>query len=540
MSIEISNPPTQMRAQSSVALAAASAVEHHFATDHLLPDLKYRTISSGFVTIAGQAAKFFLTLGSTMILARLLTPHDFGLVAMVTTVVSFLRVFKEAGLSVATVQKERVTQAQVSNLFWINVGVSSLASLVLAASAWVIAKFYHSSQLVPIALLLSLTFVINGSTVQHQALLKRQMRFKALAVIEVTSMAFGVLVGVTLAARGYGYWSLVWSILSTEAAGLVLTWPISRWRPQLPTRGSGVGPLVKFGAHQTGASLVLSIARGTDNLLIGRFFGSTALGLYSRASVLLVRPLEHFLGPVETVIIPALSRLQSQPERYRSTFLRVYETVALTAFLGAGMLLAVARPLTLVLLGPSWEQAAVIFAAFTIAALSIPVAYASSWLLSSQGRGGDILAAQSINSILIFLSYIAGLPFGPVGVALAFSIVGLCVRIPIWYCVSGRSGPVTTADLWRGFLRQLPVWAVVFSATWLSRALVLNLRPLLQLLVCVPVGLMVSAVFIYTFSSHRKLVAHVFRAFQEVTKHRTTTPRIATAQIKQRPSNWRG
>src|SRR5438874_1737599 len=209
MSIEVSNPPRPMRAHSSVALSASGVREEHFATDHLLPDLRYRTISSGFVTIVAQAAKFVLTLGSTMILARLLTPHDFGLVAMVTTVVSLLRVFKEAGLSVATVQKERITQAQVSNLFWINLGVSSLAGLILAASAWVIAKFYHTPGLVPIALLLSLTFVINGSTVQHQALLTRQMRFKSLTLIEVTSMAFGVLVGVTLAALGYGYWSLV-------------------------------------------------------------------------------------------------------------------------------------------------------------------------------------------------------------------------------------------------------------------------------------------------------------------------------------------
>ena len=249
-----------------------------------------------------------------------------------------------------------------------------------------------------------------------------------------------------------------------------------------------------------------------------------ALRVSARASVLLVRPLEHFLGPIEAVIIPALSRLQSQPQRYRSTFLHVYQSVALIAFLGAGLLLALARPLTLVLLGPKWEQAAVIFAAFTTAALPISLAYASTWLLTSQGRGTDILAAQSISSLIIFVSYLVGLPFGPVGVALAFSIIGLCVRIPIWYCIAGRSGPVTTSDLWRGFLRQLPVWAVVFCATWLSRALVLKLPPLFQLLVCIPVGLIVSAVFIYSFSSHRQVVAHVFSAFQEVTTRRTTAP----------------
>jgi len=144
-----------------------------------------------------------------VILARLLTPHDFGLVAMVTTVTSFLRVFKDAGLSIATVQRERITHAQVSNLFWINIAVSILGTLILAASAPVIARFYHNPRLITITLLLSTTFLISGSTIQHQALLKRQMRFKALALIEVGSMAVGVLIGILMALRGYRYWSLV-------------------------------------------------------------------------------------------------------------------------------------------------------------------------------------------------------------------------------------------------------------------------------------------------------------------------------------------
>jgi hypothetical protein len=134
MSVEISNTlkTEWARAVPSVAAPAASASEQHFATDHLQADLKGRTISSGLITVSAQAAKFLLTVGSTMILARLLTPRDFGLVAMVTTVTSFLRVFKDAGLSIATVQRDRITQAQVSNMFWINVGVSCLGGLILA------------------------------------------------------------------------------------------------------------------------------------------------------------------------------------------------------------------------------------------------------------------------------------------------------------------------------------------------------------------------------------------------------------------------
>jgi O-antigen/teichoic acid export membrane protein len=493
--------------------------QEHFNTDHLLTNLKARTISSGAVTMSAQGGKFLLSLVSTMVLARLLTPRDFGLVAMVTTVTSFLRVFKDAGLSIATVQRERITHAQVSNLFWINVAISALITLIVAALAPAIAWFYHNPRLMSITLLLSITFLISGSTVQHQALLKRQMRFKALAMIDVGSMAVGVLVGVVMALIGYRYWSLVGSSLSMETSGLVLTWSVSRWRPGLPTRRSGIGPLLSFGAHRTAGDFILSLARGSDNLLIGRFYGATAVGLYSRASILLMRPLEQFLGPINAVFMPALCRLQSQPARYRSTFLRLYEAMALIGFFFTGLFLALARPLTLVLLGPKWEQAAVIFGGFTIAALCVPLANASAWLFTSQGRGRDMFVAQSINACAVVLSFVAGLPFGPVGVAIAFSASNLLVRIPIYYFSVGRRGPVRTADLWKVFFRHLPVWAIVFFVTWFTLALVATLTPLVQLLICVPAGVLTGAAFICSFTRQRQVVIHLWATLRELKKN---------------------
>jgi O-antigen/teichoic acid export membrane protein len=467
--------------------------------------------------MSAQAGKFFLSLVSTMILARLLTPRDFGLVAMVTTVTGFLRVFKDAGLSIATVQREKITHAQVSNLFWINIGVSTMTALAVAAAAPLIARFYHNERLIPITLFLSLTFLISGSTVQHQALLKRQMRFKSLATIDVSSMTVGVLVGIIMAVIGYGYWSLVGSSLATEMSGLVLTWSISRWRPQLPIRRSGIGPLVSFGAHRTAGDLILSLARGCDNLLIGRFYGAAAVGLYSRASFLLIRPLEQFLGPINAVFMPALCRLQSQPARYRSTFLRLYEAIALTGFVFTGLFLALARPLTLVLLGPKWEQAAVIFAGFTIAALCIPLANASAWLFTSQGRGRDMFVAQSINACAVVLSFAVGLPFGPVGVATAFSVSSLLVRIPIYYFSAGRRGPVSTTDLWRVFFRHLPLWIIVFAATSLMLFAVADAAPpLAQLVVCGPVGLLVGTAVICSFRPQRQVVIYLLATLREL------------------------
>lgn len=512
--------PSGKPAAKSIKLAKDERNEEHLKTDHLLPNLKRHTISSGAVTMSAQAARFGLNLVSTVILAHLLTPRDFGLVAMVAVVTGFLSIFRHAGLAVPTVQREHITDAQVSNLFWINLGVSALCALILAASSPALAWFYRDSRITYITLLLSTTFLIGGFRVQHLALLKRQMRFKAIAVIEVGSMAIGVFVGVVMALLHYGYWSLVGSSLAMEIAAFLLTGSVSRWKPQLPSRGSGIGPLLAFGAHQTAANFLFALARGCDNLLIGRVYGAAAVGLYSRGASLVIRPLEQFLLPINSVFLPTLSRLQSQPERYRSTFLRLYEAIALTLFFFSSLLLALALPLTLVLLGRKWEQASAIFAGFTFLALQIPLSNAANWLLTSQGRGKDIFRVSWIAASLTLASFIAGLPFGPVGVAIAFSASGLLIRLPILYYIVGGRGPVTTRDLWTGFLRHLPLWVVMFVATWLMRAMVANLHPLTQLLVCVPVGFLVGAAFICVSHPQRKVAMHLLNTVRELSKNR--------------------
>jgi O-antigen/teichoic acid export membrane protein len=489
--------------------------QEHIKTDHLLPNLKRLTLSGGAVTMSAQAAKFGLNLASTVILARLLTARDFGLVAMVTAVTGFLVIFRHAGLSTPTVQRAHITHAQVSNLFWINLGVSGLCALILAALSPIIAWFYHDSRITPIMLILSTTFLIGGFRVQHLALLKRQMRFKAIALIEVGSMATGVLVGIVMALLRYGYWALVGLSLATEIAAFLLTGLVSRWRPQLPSRGSGIGPLLAFGAHQTAGSFIFGLARGCDNLLIGRFYGPVAVGLYSRGAALVIRPMEQFLLPIDAVFLPTLSRLQSQPERYRSTFLRLYETIAMSVFFFSSLLLALAMPVTLVLLGPKWHQVSAIFAGFTFTAIQLPLSTAANWLLTSQGRGKDIFRVTSINALLTLASFIVGLPFGPLGVAIAFSATGLLVRLPILYYVAGRRGPVSTSDLWTRFLRHLPLWVLMFVATWLMRTTVADLRPLTQLLICAPVGVLTGIAFISMLKPQRKVATQLLETVRE-------------------------
>ena len=429
--------PSQVTAGVFDGLSIDTAEQDHFATDHLLTGLKERAVSSGVVTMVAQGAQFVLTLASTMVLARLLTPQDFGLVAMVTTVIGFFRIFNDAGLSTATVQREGITHAQVSNLFWTNVMLGVAITLLLAICAPVVARFYHEPRLVNITLALCLTFLFTTSAVQHMALLKRQMRFKAIALIQVSSMAAGILTGIGMALLKCGSWSLVGMQLATPMLALILTWSASRWRPQLPTRRSGTRSLLSFGANLTASSFLWSLARGSDSLLIGRFFGSAPLGLYTRAAALLNRPLEQAMGPLEAVFVPTFSRLQAQPERYRRMAFQVYDSMAVGSFPIAGMLLALAHPLTLVVLGPKWESAAMIFAGFTLVALYVPIASVAGWLLSSQGRGRDYMVLSSIVSSVTVLFFLVGLRFGPVGVAMSYSVI-----MP--------PGPVASCLLYRG------------------------------------------------------------------------------------------
>lgn len=451
-----------------------------------------------------QAIVFALTMGSTMVLARLLAPADFGLVAMVMTIGAFLRTFKAAGLSSATIQRDRITHAQVSNLFWLNLALGLAAAICLAATAPAIAWFFREPRLAEITLALAATFPLEAAATQHAALLNRQMRFTALAGIQIASTTAGLTVGVGLAWWDHGYWALVWLQLATAASALALTWLVSGWRPQLPVRASGTRPLVAFGASLTASSLVYSLAAAADSLLLGRFHGAGPVGLYTRAAALLRRPVDQLLAPVNAVFIPVLSRLQSEPLRYRRTFLHVHDSVVLLSLSGSALCFALARPFTLVVLGPAWSEAAPIVAAFSVAIVVTPLASTCSWLLETQGRGGDALRTSLWSSLLAIGSFAAGLPWGATGVAAAYALSALLLQLPLFYCTAGRTGPVTAADLRAGFLRHAALWPMVAVPAFLTRTAFGSASPLLQLTMGAAAGAAAGAAFVAVHPASRQ------------------------------------
>jgi O-antigen/teichoic acid export membrane protein len=396
-------------------------------TDHLHADLKGRSVRGGLATISSQGARFLIQSLSTVVLARLLTPRDFGIVAMVMAITALATAFADLGLSEATIQCENITLQQVSALFWINVAIGLTFMLATMALAPVMAWFYREPRLAGITLVSSTTFLIGGLRVQHEALLKRQMRFGAVAGRDVASVAVGVCVAIVMAWRGAGYWAIVALPVASQFTRMALSWLAVRWIPNLPRRGAHVRSLVTFGGNVAVSYLLVSATRNADNVLIGWWWGATPLGFYSRAFNLLMMPLQQLSGPVNSVLVPAFSRIQHDAERFARYYLRVANLTMWAIAPIFAVLFVAAQPVIALVLGRQWSAAAPVFRLLVIAALGQPLFQLTNWSFVSRGHSGELLRILAITSPLVVGSFIIGLPYGINGVALAGSLMQVAI-----------------------------------------------------------------------------------------------------------------
>ena len=381
-----------------------------------------------------------------MILARLLTPEDFGLIAMVNGLVGFVAMFKDSGLSMATVQRAEINHAQVSNLFWINVGISVILTGIVAAMAPFIAWFYGEPRLVGISLAAASTFVLGGLSVQHAALLKRQMRFSAMAMIQLISMAAGLIVGVLLALNGAGYWSLVAIPATSAFITMVLSWYHSGWIPSAPRQGCNTRPLLAFGGFLSGTTFLTYTRRNIDNVLIGSVWGADAVGLYFKAYQLLLLPIQQVNGPAAGVVVPTLSRLQNEPDRYRKyycTAMLVVTTVTMPTLIFCGVM---AEEIILFALGSQWIVATPIFIALLPAALAGTINIAGGWVYVSMGHTNRQFQAHIFATALVVAGIVVGLPWGTIGVAIGFSIT-FTFSLPLIIAHAFKTSPLRILDL---------------------------------------------------------------------------------------------
>lgn len=471
-----------------------------FDSSSLSADLARKSVRSGASNISAQVVLFAFQLGGTVVLARLLTPADYGLIGMVAVITGFAGMFNAFGLSEATVQARTISEPQTSALFWVNAGVSLGLTLCVLAAAPLVAIFYHQPKLVAVTAALALSLVISGVAVQHDALLNRHMRFTSLALVSVVSQVVTTGVAIGLALGGVGYWALVGGPLAGSLASTLFTFYLCPWIPGRPRRRTGAGAMLKFGAHVTGFEFVNYFSRNLDNMLIGRYIGAAPLGLYAKAYQLFMLPITQIRAPVTQVGMPVLSSLRSQPLRYVRYYQRLTDILATLIMPLTTFAFVEADFLIRVMLGSQWMGAVVLFRILAVAGLVQGIASTRGLVLLTHGYSARYLRWGAANAVGMIVAFVIGLQFGVVGVAAAYAIANYVILIPsLYYCFHGT--PVTVGL----FLKTL-VLPFTFSASAAAAALLARHTLGGE---SVPANLVASAVFALAYaglSSLRPLV----------------------------------
>lgn len=415
--------------------------------------MRHDAVRGGVSALASEGVLVAARLAATMVLARLLTPADFGLVAMVGTWTRLVSQFRTMGLASVTVQRREIDDDQLSFLFWANVAIGAVATGLTALLAPLVARFYGEPDLLVLTLALSASFLLMGGSGQHEAVLRRRLRFGTIAGLRTAAAVASTAIGVGAALAGAGVWSLVIMQLTSVVLLTLLLSVGSGFRASRPKlRVRDAAEMLRFGGRLTLSRLLGYATRNTDDIVVGRFFGDAALGFYSRAYQLLLFPIQRLTTPLTGVIVPVLSRLQDDPDRLRRSYRRALGVVTMLTMPIVAGCFVVADELFPVLLGDQWGRAVPLFKLLAPAAFVSGFSGAASWLWVSLGQIDRQLRWSLIAAPAQVAAFGVGALFGPWGIAASFSIGQCALRLAsLPYCY--RTTPADLGDfaaaVWR-------------------------------------------------------------------------------------------
>jgi len=374
------------------------------------------------VTLVAQALRTVLQFGSVVVLARLLTPEAFGLVAMVTAVIGVADLVRDFGLYNAAIRAPRLSAAEQTNLFWVNTGLGLACTIVAASLSGVIALAYSQRELTPIVLSLAAVFTLSGASTQFRVALTRDLRFGRLAAVDVIAQAVGVAVAITSALLGSGAWALVHQQLAVALVSGVLVASGSRFHPGLPRRDTSVRPFLRFGGSLLGTQGIWYVTKNVDNIVLGLVGGPAALGLYSRAYQLLMMPLNQINAPMTRVALPVLSAVKDDQGRYEHYLARVQLVACYVTASVFAVAAALSHPIVTILFGEQWSGVAPIFTALAIGGVFRAIAQLAYWIYLSRGRPEAQLRMLLVTGPVMVALIVGGAPWGAMGIAIGHSV----------------------------------------------------------------------------------------------------------------------
>ena len=393
-------------------------------------NLKTKTIQGVGWSGVSQVIRLVLHFIVIAILARLLTPNDFGLLAMTVVFTGFMMVFCDFGLTAALIQRRKITEEHLSSSFWINVLTGFILTLLLIFLTPIIANFYNESRLTLIISTLSLTFFISSFSIVQTALFTRKLDFKSLAIVEISAVLISGVIAVTLAFSGFGVWSLVWQQLIFVFVRVIFLWKLSNWKPKFLFKWQRFKELLGFSLNFTGFSFINYFSRNFDDLLIGKLFGSISLGFYNLAYQLLLFPLNNISQIIGRVMFPSLSVIQNNKDKVRCSYTKATRYIAIITFPLMIGLLVIAPQFIRVVFGLQWERSIFLVQVFALSGLIQSIGATVGWIYQSQGRTDIMFRWGLFSSIIVIIAFILGLRWNIEGVAVSYMIAGLLLVYP--------------------------------------------------------------------------------------------------------------
>ena len=486
-------------------------------------NLREKTVKGVGWSGISQIVRLIIQFGVTAILARLLTPNDFGLLAMVVVFTNFVMIFRDFGLTAAIIQRKELTEEHLSSCFWINILVGLLLTLILVFLAPLISHFYSEPRLIRIIMILASIFFISSFGVIQIALFMKEMNFKSLAIVEILSVVISGTMAIVLAFSGFGVWSLVYQQIVSNLVRVFFLWIFSSWKPKLIFRWLRVKELLGFGFNLIGFNFVNYFNRNLDNLLIGKFLGSTPLGFYNLAYRLLLFPLGNISSVIGRVMFPGLSMIQDDKSKVCSAYIKATRYIAVITFPLMIGLFVVAPQFIIVIFGFQWERSIFLLQILAIVSLMQSIGSTVGWIYQSQGRT-DILFKWGLFSVtIITIAFVIGLRGNVEGVTIAYAIAMLILAYPsfaIPFKLINLKVSFFVKQFRSIFLAAIGMGSIVFILRYYMET-ILSEDDLVILIATVIVGMISYTSLLFLLD--RNLYKEIFQLFKQL-KLKPTSP----------------
>ena len=445
--------------------------------------LKWSTIS--------QVSRQVLQYISTIILVGIISPDDFGLLAMAVIIIGFLDIFKDLGTGSAIIQSENPSEELKSSIFWINVLFGLAITLIVYFSSSIAASIYNSEKIQPVLEALSISFFISGFSILQKSLLEKKLSFQVLSKIELFSSAVSFFVVIFLAIEGFGVWCLVFQSLSNTLISSLLLWLFSDWKPKLIFKLSEIKAISHYSVNLVGFNIINYLARNSDYFLIGKFLGDNALGHYYLAYRIMLYPIQNITVVISRVMFPSFSKIQNDNDKFRIVFSRITSAISLITFPMMAGLAVVSNDITLAFFSSNWNVSLMVQLIIILSPVGAMQSVISTVgnIYQAKGKTDWMLKWSLFASVLTVLGFLIGLNWGVVGVALSYLVTNLIMLYPV-FAIPFKLIEMPVIVFFKSFVSTiLSIVGMIAVVYVLSNLIGIYFEPIIRLIILIFAGI---------------------------------------------------